>query len=39
MATAIKPFKTYAQLIERHWDGIAMYCKPENKVSLDSWKD
>ena len=19
---------------ERHWDGIAAYCKPENKVSL-----
>jgi hypothetical protein len=21
-------------MIERHWDGIAAYCKPENKVSL-----
>ena len=20
-------------MIERHWDGIAAYCKPENKVS------
>ena len=22
-------------MIERHWDGIAAYCKPENKVALD----
>lgn len=21
-------------MIERHWDGIASYCNPENKVSL-----
>ena len=21
-------------MIERHWDGIAAYCKAENKVSL-----
>ncbi len=21
-------------MIERHWDGIAAFCKPENKVSL-----
>ena len=21
-------------MMERHWDGIAAYCKPENKVSL-----
>jgi transposase len=21
-------------MIGRHWDGIAAYCKPENKVSL-----
>ena len=24
----------FADMIERHWDGIAAYCKPENKVSL-----
>ena len=23
-----------ADMIERHWDGIAAYCRPENKVSL-----
>ena len=21
-------------MIERHWDGIAAYCRPENKVAL-----
>ena len=21
-------------MIDRHWDGIAAYCQPENKVSL-----
>jgi hypothetical protein len=21
-------------MIERHWDGIAAYCKPENKVGV-----
>lgn len=24
----------FAEMIDRHWDGIAAYCKPENKVSL-----
>jgi transposase len=30
----LKPYEEFAQMIERHWDGIAAYCKPENKVSL-----
>jgi transposase len=30
----LKPYEKFAQMIERHWDGIAAYCKPENKVSL-----
>jgi transposase len=30
----LKPFEKFAQMIESHWDGIAAYCKPENKVSL-----
>jgi len=30
----LKPYERFAQMIERHWDGIAAYCKPENKVSL-----
>lgn len=30
----LKPFEQFAGMIERHWDGIAAYCKPENKVAL-----
>jgi len=30
----LKPYEEFAQLIQRHWDGIAAFCKPENKVSL-----
>lgn len=28
------PYEQFAKMIERHWDGIAAYCPPENKVSL-----
>lgn len=28
------PYQKFAAMIERHWDGIAAYCRPENKVSL-----
>jgi transposase len=27
-------YQKFAAMIERHWDGIAAYCKPENKVAL-----
>ena len=27
-------YEKFAQMIDSHWDGIAAYCKPENKVSL-----
>jgi transposase len=27
-------YESFAGMIDRHWDGIAAYCKPENKVSL-----
>ena len=30
----LKPYERFAEMIERHWDGIAAYCKPENKVAL-----
>jgi transposase len=30
----LEPFEKFAAMIERHWDGIVSYCKPENKVSL-----
>jgi transposase len=30
----LKPYEKFAEMIDRHWDGIAAYCKTENKVSL-----
>jgi len=30
----LKPYEKFADMIDRHWDGIAAWCKPENKVSL-----
>ncbi len=30
----LRPFEKFAALIERHWDGIAAYCTPRNKVKL-----
>jgi transposase len=28
------PYEKFAAMIDRHWVGIAAYCRPENKVSL-----
>jgi transposase len=30
----LKPYEKFAKMIERHWDGISAFCKPENKVAL-----
>jgi transposase len=30
----LTPFEQFAAMIDRHWDGIAAYCREENKVSL-----
>jgi transposase len=30
----LEPLQEFAELVERHWDGIAAYCKKENKVAL-----
>jgi len=30
----LNPYEKFAEMIDRHSDGIAAYCKPENKVSL-----
>lgn len=30
----LTPYQDFAALIERHWNGIVAFCKPENKVSL-----
>jgi transposase len=30
----LRPYEKFTEMIERHWDGIAAFCKSENKVSL-----
>lgn len=30
----LEPYQKFARMIDKHWDGIAAYCLPENKVSL-----
>lgn len=30
----LAPYENFAKMIERHWDGIAAYSRPENKVPL-----
>ena len=30
----LTPYEKFAEMIDRHWDGIAAYCRLENKVSL-----
>lgn len=30
----LEPFEKFAAMIEKYWDGIAQYSKPQNKVSL-----
>ena len=36
----LKPYEAFAQMIERHWDGIVSYCNPQNlKSHWASWKD
>ena len=30
----LKPYEKFAKMIDRHWDGIAAFCKSENKVAL-----
>ena len=30
----LKPYEKFARMIDAHWNGIAAYCKPENKVAL-----
>jgi transposase len=29
----LQPYQKFAQMIESHWDGIASYCHPDNKVN------
>lgn len=30
----LRPFEKFARMVEAHWTGIALYCRPENKVAL-----
>ena len=30
----LTPYQKFAQLVERHWEGIISYCRPHHKVSL-----
>lgn len=30
----LEPYQKFARMIDKHWEGIAAYCQPENKVSL-----
>lgn len=30
----LKQYEKFAEMIDKHWNGIAAYCRPENKVSL-----
>ena len=30
----LKPYEKFAQLVESHWEGIALYCEPEHKIAL-----
>jgi transposase len=30
----LEPFERFAAMIDRHWDAIAAYCHPENRVPL-----
>ena len=30
----LKAYEKFARLVESHWDGIALFCQAENKVSL-----
>jgi transposase len=30
----LTPYEKFAEMIARHWEGIAAYCQPQNKVAL-----
>ncbi len=30
----LKHYEKFAEMIDSHWDGIAAYCRPENKIAL-----
>jgi transposase len=30
----LPPYRKFTRMVDRHWDGIAAYCQPQNKVPL-----
>ena len=30
----LQPFEKFARMIEKHWEGIAAHCRPENQIPL-----
>ena len=30
----LKPYEKFARMIDQHWEGIAAYCQPQNRVPL-----
>ncbi len=32
----LRPYEKFAQMIDRHWDGIATYCLPRTRCDSDS---
>ena len=30
----LESYRKFANLVDRHWDGVASYCHPDNKISL-----
>ena len=30
----LKPYQKFVRMVQAHWEGIAAYCQPQNKVSL-----
>jgi transposase len=30
----LSAYEKFARMVDRHWEGIVAYCKPENKVPL-----
>jgi transposase len=30
----LEPYRAFARMIEKHWDGIVSYCEPSNKIPL-----
>jgi transposase len=35
----LKPYEKFAEMIERHWDGIAAYCNPKTRSRSASSRD